>query len=89
VPVGDVEREILRELIRISGQLHGCRARLAEAGERLETAGVPGPDLEPAVADFRKSCDSVDEAMLMVSRILRPRRRRLPLRTTQGGGDTR
>jgi hypothetical protein len=87
VPVGDVEREILRELIRISGQLYGCQARLAEAGGRLETAGIPRPDLEPAVADLRKSCDSVDDAMLMVSRLLRPRRRRLPRRATQGGAD--
>jgi hypothetical protein len=50
VPVGDTERELLRELIRVGNLLSSCRTQLAEAAERQEASGVPSPDLEAAAA---------------------------------------
>jgi hypothetical protein len=72
VPVGDTEREMLRELIRIGNLLSSCRAQLAEAAARQEATGVPGPDLESA-ARCKQAGAQADDVAIKLSRILRRR----------------
>jgi hypothetical protein len=71
VQVGDTEREMLRELIRVGNLLSICRTQLADAVERLEATGVPGPDLGPAAACCERAGTRADDVAIRVSRLLR------------------
>jgi hypothetical protein len=71
VPVHDTEREILRELIPIAGQLAACFGWLYEAVAGGEAAGVPDPDLKSALARVKQSCDKTNDVMLKVARLQR------------------
>jgi hypothetical protein len=64
VPVPAWQQEMLRELVRVRGMVRQAVARLNAAGE-------PGPDLEPAVAYCRRAIRHVNEAALLLGRRLR------------------
>ena len=70
-PVGDVQREALRELIRAAGQVHKAGVNLNQAVARLNSTGAAGPDLEPAAAYCMKVLGRVDEAATHITRRLR------------------
>jgi hypothetical protein len=77
VPVHDTEREILRTLMPIAGRLHACFGELYEAVARQEATGIPDPGLKAALAHVTQSCDTIDDVMLKVARLLpRPHRAR-------------
>lgn len=75
VPVDDTERELLRELVRelvrVGNLLSFCHTQLAEAVERLEATGIPGPDLGPAAACCEQAGARADDVAIRVSRLLR------------------
>jgi hypothetical protein len=71
VPVGEVQREALRELIRAAGLVRRAGVNLNQAVARLNATGTAGPDLEPAAAYCMRVVRQVDEAAMHVSRRLR------------------
>jgi Mobilization protein NikA len=73
VPVGDTERELLRELMRVGTLLSLCRAQLVEAAAHQGAAGVPGPDLESAAACCKQAGVRAYDVAVKLSRILRRR----------------
>jgi hypothetical protein len=79
VPVGDMEREILRELMRVRSLLSICRAQLAEAADRQEATGVPGLDLESAAARCKEAGTRAEDVAIKLSRTLLRRARLCPL----------
>jgi len=70
-PVGEVQREALRELIRAAGLVRRAGVNLNQAVARLNATGAAGPDLEPAAAYCMQVVRQVDEAAMHVSRRLR------------------
>lgn len=74
VPADDVLREMLAELIRLSGLTRKAGGNLNQAVARLNATGQPGPDLAPAAAWVTRVARQVDEASLAVSRHLERRR---------------
>ena len=73
VPVGDTERELLRELMRVGTLLSLCRTQLVEAAAHQAAAGAPGPDLESAAACCKQAGARADDVAIKLSRILRRR----------------
>jgi hypothetical protein len=70
-PVGDMEREILRELMRVGNLLSICRTQLAEAAARQEATGAPGPGLEAVAARCMEAGARADDTAIKLSRTLR------------------
>jgi len=75
VPLGELERDLLREQIRIADSLHRCRAQLAEAVECLQATGIPGAGLEAAVDYCKQVSARADDAGIRLARFLRRRPR--------------
>jgi hypothetical protein len=71
VPVPAVQQEALRELIRASGQVRRAGTNLNQAVARLNTTGVPGPDLAPAAGYCLRVVRQIDEAAMTITRALR------------------
>lgn len=68
VPAARVERETLKELIRVAGLIRRSGTLLNQAVARLHSTGAPGPDLAPAVAYNAKILALVHDAALAVGR---------------------
>jgi hypothetical protein len=75
VPVNDLEREVLRELIRVTGALMDSHGRLMEAMARQETAGTDISALEAAAAAIGQRATAAQDVMFKVAKLL-PRRAR-------------
>ena len=75
VPVDTVLRDLLRELIRLSGLTRRAGTNLNQAVTRLNATGQPGPDLTPAADWVTRVAAHVDAASLAVSRKLTRRTR--------------
>ena len=79
VPVTEIQREALAELIRVAGLLRRAGVNLNQAVARLNATGQPGPDLGPAAAYCIRVVEHVDQAATRISRVLmrsaRPGRR--------------
>jgi hypothetical protein len=75
VPVNDFEREVLRELMRVTGALMDSHGRLKEAMARQETAGTDISALEAAAAAIGQGATAAQDVMFRVSKVL-PRRAR-------------
>jgi hypothetical protein len=65
LPVGWLQREIIRELIRLRGALAIIRDQLAEA---LNSGDTHGTDLEPVLGSLREVMDLVERATEKVRR---------------------
>jgi len=88
VPVHDTEREMLRELMPIAGELNACFGELYEAVARQDASGIADPDIKAVLARVTQSCDTTDDVMLKVARLLpRPHRAR-PRATREAGTST-
>ncbi len=70
VPVPKMQREMLAELIRVRGLVRRIGVNLNQAVARLNAAGQPGPDLEPAAAYCARVLGHVDQAADQVRRRL-------------------
>lgn len=88
-PVGDTEREILRELMRVGNLLSLCRTQLTAAAAGQAATGVPIPDLESAAACCKQAGAQADDVAIRLSRTLRRRTRLRPLAHARGGNDGR
>jgi hypothetical protein len=67
-PVGQLQREMLAELIRSAGLVRRAGVDLNQAVTRLNTTGTPGPDLEPAARFCLRVVERVDQAAELVRR---------------------
>lgn len=65
--VDDVLREMLRELLRVSGLIQKAGTNLNQAVARLNATGQPGPDLAPAADWLTRVAGHVDDASLAIS----------------------
>jgi len=74
-PVDTVLRELLLELMRLSGLVRRAGTNLNQAVARLNSTGQPGPDLAPAADRIARIAARVDDASLAVSRRMRRRTR--------------
>jgi hypothetical protein len=70
-PVSAVQREALRELIRLAGLTRRIGVNFNQAVARLNATGESGPELEPAAAYCMRVVRQVDEAATLVRRSLR------------------
>lgn len=68
VPVTRQRQELLRALIEAASQVQRAGGNLNQAVARLNSTGVPGPDLEPAAAYCARVIARVDEAAELVRR---------------------
>jgi hypothetical protein len=71
IPVTELQREALAELIRVAGLLRRAGGNLNQAVARLNATGQPGPDLGPAAAYCMRAVERVDQAATQISRALR------------------
>ena len=78
VPIAEMQREALAELIRAAEQVHRVGLNLDQAVARLKANRVPDSDLSLAAADCMQVVRRIDEAALAVQRCLK-------LRSDQGG----
>ena len=68
VPVAQQRQELLRALIAAASQVQRAGVNLNQAVARLNSTGVPGPDLEPSAAYCLRVIARVNEAAEMVRR---------------------
>jgi hypothetical protein len=69
-PVGEVHREMLADLYRLTGEVNRVRTHLGQAVSGLDCDGATGPDLERAVGYCMRVVQRIDEAAQLVRRRL-------------------
>jgi hypothetical protein len=68
VPVPEMYRQMLTELIRVADLVHRARVDLNQAVAALNATGGPGPDLEPSAAYCMRAIRQVNEAAELIRR---------------------
>jgi hypothetical protein len=70
VPVPNMQRNILRELIRVADLLSPALTDLNQAAARRNATGEAGPDLTQVVAHLTRVLNHVDQAAELIRRQL-------------------
>jgi len=68
MPVATQRRELLLTLMELAGLVRRAGGNLNQAVARLNSTGIPGPDLEPSAKYCMRVVAKVDEAAELVRR---------------------
>lgn len=68
VPVSELQRQMLTELIRVAGLVRRAGVNLNQAVARLNATGQPGGDLKPSAAYCMRVVRQVNEAAELIHR---------------------